>query len=77
MEASDSSNRGTIMSSRFAITQLTVIAGAAVGGFLSQWLGAQTTYGVLGGGLLSLAVVTGFLARERPAMVSHAGSESA
>jgi predicted MFS family arabinose efflux permease len=78
MEASDSSNRGTIMCSRFAITQLTVIAGAAVGGFLSQSLGAQMTYGVIGGGLLSLAIVTGFLSRDRPpAVISRAGSESA
>lgn len=77
MEASDSSNRGTIMSSRFAITQVTVIAGAAVGGFVSEILGPQTTYGVLGGGLLCLALVAAFISRERPAMVSQAGSESA
>ena len=65
------------MSSRFAITQVTVIAGAAVGGFVIQLLGPQTTYGVLGGGLLCLALVTAFLSRERPALVSQAGSESA
>jgi MFS family permease len=77
MEASDSTNRGTIMSSRFAITQLTVIAGAAVGGFLCQIYGGQTTYGVLGVGLLCLAIVTGIMSRERPQVIERAGTGSA
>jgi predicted MFS family arabinose efflux permease len=69
MEASDGSNRGTIMSSRFAITQLALIAGAATGGFLSQYIGPQATYGVLGAGLVGLALVSGLLPRERTSVV--------
>ena len=69
MEASDASNRGTIMSSRFAITQLALIAGAATGGFLSQYIGPQATYGVLGVGLVGLALVSGLLPRERTSVV--------
>jgi predicted MFS family arabinose efflux permease len=69
MDASDSSNRGTIMSSRFAITQLALIVGAATGGFVSQYIGPEATYGVLGAGLLALALVAELLPRERPVVV--------
>ena len=61
MEASDASNRGAILSSRFAITQLALIGGAAVGGFVSQYVGPGVTYGALGVGLLILAAVAAWL----------------
>jgi predicted MFS family arabinose efflux permease len=69
MEASDSSNRGAVMSSRFAITQLMLICGAATGGLVSQYVGPGATYGTLGAGLLILALVAGSLPRERVAVV--------
>jgi predicted MFS family arabinose efflux permease len=61
MEVSDASNRGAILSSRFAITQLALIGGAAVGGLVSQYVGPGVTYGALGVGLLALAIVAGWL----------------
>jgi len=64
MDISDTSNRGTIMSSRFAITQLALIAGAAAGGVVIQLIGAGATYGVLGAGLIGLAIVAELLPRE-------------
>ena len=64
MDISDTSNRGTIMSSRFAITQLALIAGAAAGGVVIQVIGAGATYGVLGAGLIGLAIVAELLPRE-------------
>jgi MFS family permease len=69
MEASDGSNRGTIMSSRFAITQLSLIFGAAAGAIVSRLVGPAVTYGILGAGLIGLALVAAILARERASVV--------
>ena len=69
MEASDGSNRGTIMSSRFAITQLALILGAATGALVSKLVGPNVTYGVLGAGLVGLALVAAVLSRERASVV--------
>jgi predicted MFS family arabinose efflux permease len=69
MDASDASNRGAILSSRFAVTQLALIGGAAVGGLVSQYVGPGATYGALGVGLLALAFVAGWLPREQTAVV--------
>ena len=65
MEASDSGNRGTIMSSRYAITQLALILGTSAGGFVSSVIGPEATYQSLGVGLLAVAAVVGMLSRER------------
>ncbi len=65
MQVSDSSNRGTIMSSRFAITQLALILGTTAGGFVSGVIGPEATYGLLGFGLLGVAAVVAVLSRER------------
>ena len=65
MEASDSGNRGTIMSSRLAITQLALVLGATTGGFVSSVIGPEATYQSLGVGLLAVAAVVGMLSRER------------
>ncbi len=69
MEISDGSNRGTIMSSRFAITQLALIAGAATGALISKLVGPSATYGVLGAGLIGLGLVAAILSRERTQIV--------
>jgi predicted MFS family arabinose efflux permease len=69
MEISDGSNRGTVMSSRFAITQLALIAGAAAGALISKFVGPAATYGVLGAGLVGLGLVAAILARERTQIV--------
>ena len=67
MDLSDGSNRGTIMSSRFAITQLALIGGAATGALLSSFVGPAATYGVLGSGLVGVGLLAAVLARERAA----------
>jgi len=70
MDISDASNRGTIMSSRFAITQLALIAGTATGALLSDHIGPAVTYGVLGAGLVGLGLVAAVLSRERATIVT-------
>ncbi len=69
MDLSDRSNRGTIMSSRFAITQFALILGAASGALLSSHVGPAATYGVLGMGLVGLSFAAAILSRERAAVV--------
>jgi hypothetical protein len=69
MDISDASNRGTIMSSRFAITQLALIAGAAAGALVSKFVGPAATYGVLGAGLVGLGLLAAILSRERARVV--------
>jgi len=68
MEATDSSNRGAVLSSRFALTQLAMVIGTSTGGFISAVVGPEATYATLGVGLLGLAAVAGVLQRggERP-----------
>ena len=69
MDISDGSNRGTIMSSRFAITQLALILGAASGALVSKFVGPAATYGVLGAGLVGVGLLAAILSRERTAIV--------
>jgi MFS family permease len=69
MDISDTSNRGTIMSSRFAITQLALILGTATGAIISKLISPAATYGVLGAGLVGLGLVAAVLSRERTQIV--------
>ena len=69
MEASDATNRGAIMSSRFALVQLAVILGAGSGGLIGKFFSPEVAYGVLGIGLVGLALVTELLPSERPEIV--------
>jgi MFS family permease len=70
MDLSDGSNRGTMMSSRFAITQLALILGAGAGAVISKLVGPAATYGVLGAGLVGLGLFAAILSRERRAIVT-------
>ena len=56
LQAGDSGNRGRIMSSRFAIVQTGLIAGALIGGLITGWIGPRATYMLLGAGLLVVAL---------------------
>jgi MFS family permease len=59
MEAADPSNRGTVMATRFGLVQTASIVGAAAGGLITSAFGANgplVTYGVLGVGLVLLAM---------------------
>jgi predicted MFS family arabinose efflux permease len=59
MEASDPSNRGSVMSIRFGLVQTATIVGAAAGGLISSSFGDRgplVVYGVLGVGLSLLAL---------------------
>ncbi|MGH7902644.1 MAG: MFS transporter [Candidatus Dormibacteraceae bacterium] len=58
-----SDNRGRIMSTRFAIAQTALIAGALLGGVMTAIAGPQSTYALLGAGLLTM--VAGVLLRGR------------
>lgn len=69
MDLSDGSNRGTIMSSRFAITQLALIVGAAGGALIIKIVGPAATYGILGAGLIGVGLLAAILSRERTSVV--------
>jgi len=56
LEAADQSNRGSVMSTRFAFVQTASVFGIAVGGFITQSFHGSAAYGVLGVGLVSLAL---------------------
>jgi putative nucleotidyltransferase with HDIG domain len=56
MEAADASNRGSVMATRFGLVQTASIAGAAVGGLVTSARGPFAAYGVLGVGLVLLAL---------------------
>jgi hypothetical protein len=59
MEAADPSNRGSVMATRFGLVQTATIVGAASGGLITSWFGDSgplVVYGVLGVGLLLLAM---------------------
>jgi putative nucleotidyltransferase with HDIG domain len=56
MEAADSSNGGSVMATRFGIVQTASILGVTLGGFLTQRYSAVIVYGVLGVGLVILAM---------------------
>jgi len=61
LEAADESNRGSLMATRFGLVQTASIVGTAVGGIVTQLYGPGAAYGVLGVGLVALALyaVTG------------------
>jgi MFS family permease len=56
LEAADPANRGTVMATRFGLVQTASIVGTAVGGLITKEYGALAAYGVLGVGLLLLAL---------------------
>ncbi len=56
VEAADQSNRGSVMATRFGLVQTASIIGTAVGGLITRQFGATAAYGVLGIGLVLLAM---------------------
>jgi len=59
VEAADPSNRGSVMATRFSLAQTASIAGAAVGGFVTEAYGPNgplVAYGVLAIGLILLGM---------------------
>jgi putative nucleotidyltransferase with HDIG domain len=56
VEAADPSNRGTLMATRYGLVQTASIIGIAVGGVITQQFTPLAAYGVLGVGLLLLAM---------------------
>jgi putative nucleotidyltransferase with HDIG domain len=56
IEAADVSNRGTVMATRFGLVQTASILGTAAGGLISNAFGPLAAYGVLGIGLVLLAM---------------------
>ncbi|HZQ49386.1 MAG TPA: HD domain-containing phosphohydrolase [Candidatus Dormibacteraeota bacterium] len=56
MQASNESNRGTVMASRFSLVQTASIAGTAVGGFVTNSFGPIWAYGFLAIGLILLGM---------------------
>jgi MFS family permease len=70
MESADRTNRGTLMSARFTLTQTAKAFGLAAGSVLTAWLGARSAFAAIGLGLgLTAAAYTAFLsmrARQGP-----------
>jgi putative nucleotidyltransferase with HDIG domain len=56
VEAADPSNRGSVMATRFGLVQTASIVGIAVGGLITKQYGPLMAYGVLGIGLILLAM---------------------
>ncbi|MGZ5977595.1 MAG: hypothetical protein ACXWNX_09025, partial [Isosphaeraceae bacterium] len=56
LEAANPLNRGSVMATRFGLVQTASIVGIAVGGFVTKLLGPEAAYGVLGVGLVLLAM---------------------
>jgi len=56
IEAADTSNRGSVMATRFGLVQTASILGIAVGGILTKQFSPIAAYGVLGVGLVLLAM---------------------
>jgi putative nucleotidyltransferase with HDIG domain len=56
LEAADPSNRGTIMATRFGLVQTATVIGAAAGGLITAASSPLFAYGVLGVGLVLLAM---------------------
>jgi len=56
IEAADPSNRGTVMATRFGLAQTAGIIGMAVGGLITSYAGPHRAFGVLGLGLVMLAL---------------------
>jgi putative nucleotidyltransferase with HDIG domain len=73
IEAADPSNRGSIMATRFGLVQTASIIGIAVGGLLTKQYGPLMAYGVLGIGLILLAMYA--IAAGRPTTNPLHGAE--
>jgi putative nucleotidyltransferase with HDIG domain len=56
IEAADSTSRGTVMATRFGFVQTASVIGAAVGGLITKQFNPAAAYGVLGVGLVLLAL---------------------
>jgi len=56
VEAADSSTRGSVMATRFGLVQTASIIGTGVGGLITEAFSAEAAYGVLGIGLVMLAL---------------------
>jgi hypothetical protein len=56
VESADASNRGSVMATRFGLAQTAGIIGIAVGGLITNFWKPQTAFGVLGLGLVILAL---------------------
>jgi len=56
LEAADSSNRGSLMATRNGLVQTAGIIGTAIGGFVTQLYSPEAAYGVLGVGLVLVAL---------------------
>jgi hypothetical protein len=68
MDAASSANRGTVMSARFTVTQAGKAVGLGVGGLVTAWLGARTSFAAFGLGLAAVAVAyTVFVFNQRRA----------
>jgi MFS family permease len=65
MDAAVSTNRGTVMSARFTVTQATNALGLAIGAAVAAWFGPLRAFSGFGLGLLIVAAVyTAFLAMQ-------------
>jgi len=56
IEAADPSSRGSVMATRFGLVQTASIIGTAAGGLITKAYGPLAAYGVLGVGLVLLAM---------------------
>jgi len=56
IEAGDAANRGSLMATRFGLVQTASIIGVAAGGLITKAFGPFAAYGVLGVGLVLLAM---------------------
>lgn len=56
IEAADASNRGAVMATRFGLVQTASILGTATGGLIAKVYDPHAAYGVLGVGLILLAM---------------------
>jgi MFS family permease len=56
IETADATSRGTVMATRFGLVQTASVVGAAVGGIITRQFSPTMAYGVLGVGLLVLAL---------------------
>ena len=73
VEAADSSNRGSVMSTRFGLAQTAGIIGLAIGGLITKAYSPLTTFAVLGIGLIILAMYA--IAAGRPTTNPGHGAE--
>ena len=56
IEAADPSNRGSVMATRYGLVQTAAVVGMAAGGLITSAFGPLATYGVIGIGLVLLAM---------------------